>query len=154
MIKPKEYIEISKMKPDLNTEELIAKRKNLERIKEFSKQLKSYNKEVLSNQPKLPAANEQLDLEIAKKKYDSNRIRAMEYAKHIPKPKVMNDNDNNERRASISAGSDDGGGVRNGGGLYMDEDAMQAARLQELEVKHAQGKARLDAIKKSMVQQR
>lgn len=39
-------MEISNLKPDLNTEELRAKRSNLERIKEFSRNLKNFNKQV------------------------------------------------------------------------------------------------------------
>ena len=138
---------------------MIAKRKNADRIKEFSKQLKHFNKESLSNQPKLPSASEQSDLQIAKKKYESNRIRAMEYAKNVPKPKVSNNptiNPNQQYTQQDFEEYDDGDGFmnnhnqRNNGGLYMDEDAFQAAKLQELEAKHAQGKARMDAIKKSI----
>lgn len=76
LIKPKDYMEIGKMKPDLNTDELVAKRKNAERIKEFSSQLRSINKEVIIQQPKLPSSVEQSDLNVAKQKLDSKRTRA------------------------------------------------------------------------------
>jgi hypothetical protein len=130
----------------------VAKRKNADRIKQFSKQLRDFNKESFSNQPKLPSSVEQSDLMTSKKKYDSHRIRGMEYAKHIPKPKLptssedqydgedqQDQQDDERRRVSYT-----------GGGLYMDEDALQAAKLQELEAKHQQGKAKLEAIKKSI----
>jgi hypothetical protein len=126
---------------DLNSEELIAKRKNVDRIKQFSKQLREFNKDVMQQQPKLPSAVEQNDIEISKKKFDSNRIRAMEYARQVPKPKL-----NKGERISRSAE----GHSQFASDLFMDEDAFQAAKLQELEAKHQQGKARLEAIKKSI----
>ncbi len=145
------------MEIDLNTEELVEKRKKLEKIKEFSKNLRYVNKESILQQPKLPSATEQADLMISKKKYESNRIRAMEYAKHIPKPKnsqsegKSNGNDDDDEEESDRLRSREGGGG-GGGYLYMDEDAFQSAKLQELEAKHQQGKARLEAIKKSLSQ--
>jgi hypothetical protein len=139
----------------LNTEELVAKRKNADRIKQFSKQLRDFNKESFSNQPKLPSSVEQSDLMTSKKKYDSNRIRGMEYAKHIPKPKLATNSqdqcDGEDQQQQQDQQDDERRRVSyTGGGLYMDEDALQAAKLQELEAKHQQGKARLEAIKKSI----
>lgn len=43
-IKPKEYQEIQKLQPDLNSDVLVAKRANQQRIKDFSKQLKDFNR--------------------------------------------------------------------------------------------------------------
>lgn len=74
------------MSKDLQTEELVAKRKNLDRIKDFSKQLRVVNQETIANQRKLPSATEQSDLQRAKQKYTSSRFRALEFAKHVPKP--------------------------------------------------------------------
>lgn len=175
MIKPKEYVELGKLKPDLNTDELIAKRKNLDRIKEFSKQLRQVNADMLTQQPKLPSATEQNDLQIARQKYESTRQRALEFAKNnVPKPKVARNAQLDERRdqrgyydeetdngpsqirdgtrRSQSAGERSGsyGGSRSNLGIPMDEDAFQAAKLQELEAKHQQSKARMEAIKRSL----
>lgn len=175
MIKPKEYVELGKLKPDLNTDELIAKRKNLDRIKEFSKQLRQVNADILTQQPKLPSATEQNDLQIARQKYESTRQRALEFAKsNVPKPKVARNAQLDERRdqrgyydeeadngptqirdgtrRSQSAGERSGsyGGSRSNLGIPMDEDAFQAAKLQELEAKHQQSKARMEAIKRSL----
>jgi hypothetical protein len=130
--------------PDLNSDELIAKRKNVDRIKQFSKQLRDFNKDAIQQQPKLPSAVEQNDIEISKKKFDSNRIRAMEYARQVPKPKLK-PSDRGERISHSAEGNS-----QFANDLYMDEDAFQAAKLQELEAKHQQGKARLEAIKKSI----
>ena len=148
LIKPKEYVEISNIKPDLNREDLVHKRNNIERIKEFSKHLRSFNKDVILQQRKLPSATEQNDLELSKQKYESKRHKALEFAKNIPKPIVSHTNresGNSTRLAHTrSAGSD------NGNLLYMDEDAVERARIQELENKHEQNKAKIAAIKKSM----
>eukprot|EP01039_Chlorochromonas_danica_P006866 gene6866-7589_t len=48
---------------DLNTEELVVKRKNMERIKEFSKLLRVVNQDAIQQQRKLPPATEQIDIE-------------------------------------------------------------------------------------------
>lgn len=135
------------MKPDLNTDELVAKRKNLDRIKEFSKQLRHFNQEVIMQQPKKPSAVEENDLNIARSKLESNRQRALEFAKNVPKPKVAAQTEEREvRRGSSSAD-----GKRNAEkDLYMDEEAVKEARLQELELKHAQNRAKMDAIRKSL----
>lgn len=143
---------------DLNTDELIAKRRNAERIKEFSKQLRAFNQEAITQQPKLPSSTEQSDLNIARAKYESNRQRALEFAKHIPKPKVTAEDvhgDTEQAGRSKSAqrrrnSSTENPSEGNGRGLVMDEDAFQMAKLQELEAKHQQSKAKMEAIKKSL----
>lgn len=74
--------------PDLNREDLIAKRANLDRVKEFSRNLHNYNRQVLSQAPKLPSASEKRDIRLSEQKYQSNRQKALEFAKSVPKPKV------------------------------------------------------------------
>ncbi len=136
------------MKPDLNTDELVAKRKNADRIKEFSRQLRHFNKDVLTQQPKLPSSTEAKDLVTSKVKQESARQKALEFAKNIPKPQApASVAENGMSRVSRSA---DGTNGRNDGGLYMDDEAVEAAKLQELESKHMQNKAKMDAIKKSL----
>lgn len=139
---------------DLNTDELIAKRKNADRIKEFSKQLRHFNQEVLVQQPKLPPSTEQVEIEKSKSKMESSRHKAIDYAKNVPKPKVTASTIaevGTNTRQSRSAG-DNGAeyGGRGQGMLYMDEDAFEAAKLQELESKHLQNKAKMEAIRKSL----
>ncbi len=48
----------------------MAKRANLERIKEFSKNLQSFNRQTLSQQPKLPPAAEKRDIAISEQKFN------------------------------------------------------------------------------------
>ena len=55
---------------DLNSDELVAKRANLERIKEFSKNLQSFNRQTISQQPKLPPAAEKRDIAISEQKFN------------------------------------------------------------------------------------
>lgn len=55
---------------DLNSDELVAKRANLERIKEFSKNLQSFNRQTISQQPKLPPAAEKHDIAVSEQKFN------------------------------------------------------------------------------------
>jgi hypothetical protein len=117
---------------DLNTEELVAKRANAERIKEFSKNLKQFNKQAM---PKREADDPGPQAE------PSKRDRAKQFAQNIPKPKV---------RAEVSrdyVGSDKAGAMTNVG---MSAAPAEANRLDELTSKHMQSKKQVDAIKKSL----
>lgn len=218
LIKPKEYVEISKIQPgkinllslsvprseltnnecqltaDLNTEELVAKRKNLERIKEFSKQLRVVNQDLIQQQRKLPPATEQIDIEKSKQKLNSKRQKALEFARNIPKPAAEKgqqqygptgeslthrdstggyledeeDGFGGERtwektsnsRVSLSAGSSRLPGrvvkkTLRSTSVALDEalagvaDYEVSSRLLELEAKHQQSKAQVDAIRKA-----
>jgi hypothetical protein len=57
-IKGETYKEVSKLQPDLNSDVLVAKRANQQRVKDFSKQLKEFNRaEIKQAQPQAyPAA--------------------------------------------------------------------------------------------------
>jgi hypothetical protein len=92
---------------------------------------------------------------VARQKYESKRTKALEFAKHIPKPKVERvvENDGigkNRSQAVVRSSRSAGQYSEMAGGLYMDSDSEQAAKLQELEAKHLQSKARMEAIKKSL----
>ncbi len=128
---------------DLYTDELVAKRANLDRIKEFSKNLKNFNQESLQQQRKLPAPMEKADMVISAKKQESGRQRALEFARNIPKPKVA---------SSKSAGSDKYDGACDGLniGMEMGDDYAEDAKLQELESKHVQKRAQIEAIRRQM----
>eukprot|EP01039_Chlorochromonas_danica_P003458 gene3458-3787_t len=194
LIKPKEYVEISKIQPDLNTEELVAKRKNMERIKEFSKQLRVVNQDLIQQQRKLPPATEQIDIEKSKQKLNSKRQKALEFARNIPKPatekgqqqhgptgeslthrdsmgEYLEDEEDdfggerawektNNSRVSLSAGSSRLPGrvtkkTLRSTSVALDEtlagvaDYEVSSRLLELEARHQQSKAQVDAIRKA-----
>lgn len=161
-IKPKEYVEIEPhLKPDLTNDALLAKRANAERVKEFSKQLKEFNRSSLQEQRKLPYSSEAVGIEISKKKLESNRERALQFSKHIPKPK-----------AKSTADVDVIVGTRKNTGRYGDDDDEDeddryddsyvratdkygqtyesATRMQELQAKHNDNRRNIAAIKKSM----
>jgi hypothetical protein len=194
-IRTKEYSEIPKLKPgiacfvkifviiylnlnltarvDLTRDDLVAKRANADRIKEFSKQLQEFNSQVSQNQRKLPSATEQNDLVVAKGKQESKRERAAQFAKQIPKPKLegvgRRKSYGDEPTRKLGDGYD--GMVGEYGGDenmmdYFDEEnyygaagarnhhqhhhAAEPSKLEQLQAKHAQSKRQVDAIKASI----
>ncbi len=147
LIKPKEYVEISKMKPDLNSDELIAKRANAERIKEFSKNLRNFNSQMIGNQQKLPSGSESHDIDNAKKKILSARERALQFAKNIPKPKV--NKDSYKSVDDVIDLHDDDGYMRVSYEQYGME-SKQAKYLEDLEAKYMDSKRNVDAIKRQL----
>ena len=84
----------------MNTEILKAKRANAERIKDFSKQLQDFNKASLSEQRRLPQSSELSDVQVSKRRLESNRERAIQFSRGIPKPaiKLKNSNSNAEMK--------------------------------------------------------
>jgi hypothetical protein len=143
---------------DLNSEELIAKRANAERIKEFSRRLASYNRQVTSTQKKLPSAKEQAEMATNKSKIESKREKAREFAKNIPKPKVKTrlqpidnfndgaeDDDDCEQFMQLDMNRGDISSFR-GIGIKSENER----RIDELHAKHADSRRQVDAIKKSL----
>ena len=156
---------------DLNREDLVCKRANLERIKEFSKKLQHFNKEVLSNQSKLPPSCEKHDIQISEQKFSSNRQKAIEFSKNIPKPKVKcRDSNNDGKHRTIKNNDYDDGdnddndddgnydynnGVDRNVGNSKDSFTFgvtnkEENRILELEAKHKQNKLQMEAIRKSL----
>lgn len=82
--KPGGYYELDKLQPDLNSDELVQKRANMERIKAFSKNLRDINKVTTSATKKAGENNESG----SPKKPKSTRDKALEFAKRVPKPKA------------------------------------------------------------------
>jgi len=159
-IKPKEYHEIPNLKPDMNREDLKAKRANLDRIKEFSKNLQNVNKAVLSDQKKVPSASEMADIKVSKQKGGSNFARATEYARNVPKPKVVREEQSGPRAGRRPRAEDDGyaGSLEADGGeghYVMQNDVYGAdyatsSKMEALDNKHLETKRQVDAIKKAM----
>ena len=129
---------------DLNTEELIAKRANLDRVKEFAKNLHNFNHEHLRNQKKLPPSNEKNEMEIAHKKLESKRQKAIDFAKNIPKPKIP--------AAKDACGKQRGDDEESAGmsNFDMGEGYEEELKLHELEAKHVNSKRQIEAIRKAM----
>jgi hypothetical protein len=138
--KPGRYVEIdSKLKPDLNSEELIAKRANAERVKEFSKNLKHYNMQNLRQQKKVPSGQEMSQIQQSKELVKSKRERMKEYTRNIPKPKVKTEKKQSDFEHGYMTAQDEFG-----------MDYSEAVRMQELEAKHIESQNQLNAIKKSL----
>ena len=131
-----------------------AKRANQERIKEFSRNLLNVNKSILSEQKKLPASNELQSIQVSKQVEASNRARAMEFAKKVPKPKVIVKAESSRKFHFVE--KDDDGYEGAGDGDYMMQNDMYGdnymtnAKLQQLESKHEDTRKQVDAIKKSL----
>lgn len=146
LIKPKDYVEISNIKPDLNTDELRAKRANLERIKEFGRNLRNFNQNILESQPKMPNGNEAHDLDVAKKQQESKRQRGLQFARNIPIPKVASTNAN----SSNNRGDSDDNAYMNITHEQYGMESKKAKRLEDLEAKYADSKRNVESIKKSI----
>lgn len=156
MIKPKEYIEFSKLQPDLNSDELRAKRANRERVKEFAKNLHSFNKNVIEHTKLVAISNDCADGDVARPKavVESSRERALQFAKRIPapRPKAMSaegdkgvrqgrrDSANKERDALLTARDE----------MVTSEESRRQSRLLELESKHSFDRQQVSSIKKSL----
>lgn len=160
------------LQPDLNSEVLQAKRANQERVKEFSKNLLTFNQQVLRQQRKLPRSSESNDIERADQRAVSKRERAKQFAQNIPKPKPA--------ASSVAMPSMAGGSYRAGsrfratddeedwaGKDGLDHDYMgrvaqrdssaiggisdvEFRRIELLEQKHNDASRQIAAIKKSL----
>ena len=81
-LQPTEYVELGKLPADLNSTELIAKRANKERVKDFSRNLRAINQRMITKQRSRKPK--------AKEKKLSVREKARMYAQNIPKPRGFN----------------------------------------------------------------
>ena len=100
------------------------------------------------------------DVQVSKRRLESNRERAIQFSRGIPKPaiKLKNSNSNAEmkgdeeeeegdeeieerfRRKNHNDDDDDGWGLS----------SAKASKLRELQLKHLESKKNIDAMKKSM----
>lgn len=171
-IKPDGYVEYGKLKPgkldsiliqvllifglDLNTDELKAKRANADRIKEFSKNLNSFNKQQIRSSI---ADSRDYGDGPEKTAVKSAREKALDFSKNVPKPKVR-------PAGALEIASTKHADSNNGYGTAAEEYCISAddnliqygmfdgigenSRLQELQMKHGENKKKVDAIKKSL----
>ncbi|KAF0696636.1 Aste57867_12617 [Aphanomyces stellatus] len=144
--KQDKYYELGKLKPDLNAVELVEKRANMERIKEFSKNLRQINQATPKKVVTAP---------VEEKKVASTRDKALAFAKQkVPKPKVRKPVSPVKETSSRRGG---GGsqmsppprdpvvhGRRND---YDDEEAESIqSELQLLQLKHKAARAQVEAL--------
>eukprot|EP00903_Cladosiphon_okamuranus_P009060 g8661.t1 len=81
--KPTGYVELGKLQPDLYTDELVAKRANAERIKEFSANLRKINSGLTAAARRSTANNRAARKEPAQ----DSRSKGLAFASRIPLPK-------------------------------------------------------------------
>jgi len=138
--KPQKYYELGKLSADLEDPELIAKKANQERVKQFSANLRGINKQQ-QNPNKKPSAKKTA-AEAAKEEALQRRKKAQEFAKNVPKPKLRHSAQ--PREASPILFPDD---KREDGG-YDSDDNNGMSLLDDLEFKHQVAQAEVDAIRK------
>jgi len=116
-------------------------------MKEFAKNLQSYNKQVLLQQKKLPSSSESSDIEVSKKKLSSKREKALEFAKHVPKPKV-DTKKIKEQSSPLGIEIIDDNYMLKGDQYGMDYGEI--CKIQSLEAQHDEKKKQVEAIKRSL----
>lgn len=126
----------------MNSEVLKAKRANVDRVKEFSRNLKSFNEKVIKEQPKLPQAQEAVEIDKSKQKLESKRERAIQFAKQIPKPSIRTQKDEMSSKQHSEINDDFSSADPYS---FVDE-----TKFVELEARHNASKRQVDAIKKSL----
>jgi hypothetical protein len=119
---------------DLNTTELVAKRANAERIKQFSKNLNDFNRVSIKNNI---TADEKEQEANSRAKVLSKREKANQFAQNVPKPKVCDNG---------SLANNKGGKTERNIGVS----SVPISKIDELTSRHQQSKRQVEAIKKSM----
>lgn len=149
--KPAEYYELGKLQPDLNSEDLVQKRANAERIKAFSKNLRAINK---ATQPKKSDSNNDSPPAPsgAAKTSASTRLKALEFAKRIPKPKHSSRSDDNSTGLTTVSSSSNIQSIAATSrpiNCVLDDDSEDdqvSSELQQLQLRHQASRAQVDAL--------
>ena len=151
--KPKEYVELAQAaaRPQLG-DDLVAKRANAERVREFSKNLKSINMGHMAMKGATPAqeAAAQRRTEAV-----SKRERMREFARHrvvqaARAPPPPPDDDDDEPIGS-GARAARGGRWASGDGTAVDGAGERGASLlEDLEMRHDAQRAQVEAIRREM----
>ena len=86
MVKPEKYFELGKLQPDLRRDDLVAKRNNNSRVKEFSESLREHNKQKPTPTKKKDPSPPQTE---------SKRDKALAFARNnVPRPRLVPANQN------------------------------------------------------------
>ncbi|KAF4318922.1 hypothetical protein BBO99_00006926 [Phytophthora kernoviae] len=142
--KPDGYYELGKLQPDLNTDELVEKRAKNERIKAFSQNLRTINKNVQSKKP-AESSNEQAAITKPK----STREKGLAFAKRVPKPRPSQRYEGNDSTASNPSSSRIQPPKAKGVNSVLDEDSDDdevSAELRQLQLRHEASRAEVDAL--------
>jgi hypothetical protein len=135
-------------------DELVAKRSNAARVKEFANNLKKFNEKAILQAPKKISAVEEQDIVKAQLAGDSKRLKALEFAKNIPLPKSKSPSHEDKNRR-IDDGMDDimnsNYGENHDSSAYrnlVDANPSVESKLAELEAKHRENVKKVEAIAK------
>jgi hypothetical protein len=156
-----ELRDIPKLQPDLNSEELIAKRANKERVKEFSRQLKDFNRQEIKQKDisKIVAGGDGYE---KKASILSKRERALEYGKKVRNlaqvSQIESSKQSEKAKSRVGGYSEDDwhGEPDFGDDLYVvssdpsGQNYEKAKEIEELESKHNDSKRQIDAIKRAL----
>jgi len=169
--KPAGWVELGKLQPDLNQPELVAKRANAARVKEFSKHLNNFNKSHMkkntsSVQPKQDWAQPKPSEEDV-----SKRVRAKQFASKIPRPRArvpqqlspQAQSPKGPRRTSApnvkarpgrqrggGLSSTDDIGLSDSGVHSMNSSGQPVSKLDKLEMRHDNARREVDRIRQEL----
>ncbi|KAG3110956.1 hypothetical protein PI124_g10055 [Phytophthora idaei] len=141
--KPDGYYELGKLQPDLNTDELVEKRANNKRIKAFSQNLRTINRNAQSKKP--------ADASAANLKPKSTREKGLAFAKRVPKPRLSQRSDSAEGEIPTinSRGSRTQIPKPKNPNAVMDDDSDDDklnSELQLLQQRHETSRAEVEAL--------
>lgn len=154
-IHSQEYVELGKLPADLNSEHLIKKRANKQRVKDFSLNLRAINQKMITASKRKSKKGNEKKLSV--------REKARMYAQNIPKPQGFKQNSGISRlgrKENINEYGNDsygnGGGVYGDGDDFMDEPDQETwerrhgemSQLDQLEMEHQSSRYNVDAIRR------
>ncbi|KAJ4460859.1 putative ribosomal RNA processing protein 36 [Paratrimastix pyriformis] len=125
--------------PDLQNEELLKKKAEIDKRREFERQVEEVNKQLLQQRPAAQVTPAQARQEaIHRRAKQSNRERALAFAARVPRPPAQPQ----RRQEAPADGGSEPEGAPPGGRL-----AQVLARLEELEQRHMNDAAAVAAIR-------
>ena len=132
----KSYWQLGRLGPDLETEELQAKREKAERVKQLAAQVREDNlKRAAAAKPAQPKAI----------KEPTARDRALEFAKNVPNPEVMM-----PPPPPKPDGRKKPGGAAAAGGGKPAVTVGKGSDLEALEAKHSEDQQKVDRIRQEL----
>ncbi len=162
-IKHNTYVIVPKLQPDLNSDALIAKRANQQRVKDFSKQLKEFNRVEIQNEKLSHVSKDDEKKELSKREKAiqyGKQVRTKVAAAHVQdteKKSLQSGKNPSVKHSAFSEEDDDWhGSDYNSEDRYVkaaDVTGMRyenAKHIEELESQHNDAKRQIDAIKRAL----
>ena len=94
-------------------------------------------------------------MQVSKRRLESNRERAIQFSRGVPKPAIKLKNSNSNSNAKREGSEEEEGDDNNDeddddGGDGWGLSSAKASKLRELQLKHLESKKNIDAMKRSM----